>query len=102
MTLTDSTDSCKRRKSLLKSDCKDSSSSALSTWKVNVFFLNLKGVVIIKRYRNSDSVPLSSCDRGIGDYVRSVEKGDISSEVERILARASTFSFSRNISTWTV
>ena len=102
MTLTDSTDSCKRTKSLLKSYCKDSSSSALSSWKVKVFFFNLKGVVIIKRYRNSDSVPLSSCDRGIGEYVRIVEICDISSEVEVILARASTFSFSRNISTWTV
>ena len=35
-------------------------------------------------------------------YERSVDISDISSEVELILARASTFSFPRNISTWTV
>ena len=44
---------------------------------------------------------LSSCDRGIGEYVG---VSDISSEIELILARASTFSFlvPRNISAWTV
>ena len=36
------------------------------------------------------------------EYDRSVDMSDISSEVELILARASTFSFPRNISTWTV
>ena len=36
------------------------------------------------------------------EYDRSVDISDISSEVELILARASTFSFPRNISTWTV
>ena len=47
-------------------------------------------------------MPLSSCDRGIGEYVRSVGISDISSEVKLILARASTFSFPRNIPRWTV
>ena len=47
-------------------------------------------------------MPLSSCDRGICEYVRSVGVSDISSEVKLILARASTFSFPRNIPRWTV
>ena len=47
-------------------------------------------------------MPLSSCDRGIDEYIRSVGISDISSEVELILARASTFSFRRNIPRWTV
>ena len=51
-----------------------------------------------KRYCSGDTVPLSSCDRCIGEYVSSVGISDISSEVELILARASTFSFPRNIS----
>ena len=38
-------------------------------------------------------MPLSSCDREKGEYVRSVGISDISSEVKLILARASTFSF---------
>ena len=55
-----------------------------------------------KRYPSGDTVPLSSCDRGIGEYVRSVGISDISSEIELILARASTFSFPSKISAWTV
>ena len=55
-----------------------------------------------KRYPSGDTVPLSSCDRCIGEYVRSVGICDISSEVELILARASTLSFPSKISTWTV
>ena len=55
-----------------------------------------------KRYPSGDTVPLSSCGRCIGEYVRSVGISDISSEVELILARASTFSFASKISTWTV
>ena len=55
-----------------------------------------------KRYCSGDTVPLSSCDRCIGEYVSSVGISDISSEVELILARASTFSFPSKISTWTV
>ena len=47
-------------------------------------------------------MPLSSCDRGIGEYVRSVGMSDIFSEVELIFARTSTFSFPCNISTCTV
>ena len=59
-------------------------------------------MICYKRYRNSDSVPLSPCDRGIGEYVTSDEISAISSEVELILPRASTFTFPRNISTQTV
>ena len=55
-----------------------------------------------KRYPSGDTVPLSSCDRGIGEYVRSVGISDISSEVELILACDSTFSFPSKISAWTV
>ena len=55
-----------------------------------------------KRYLSGDTVPLSWCDRSIGEYVRSVGISDISSEVELILASASTFSFPSKISTWTV
>ena len=51
---------------------------------------------------NSDTVPLSSCDRGICENVRSVGISDISSMAELILARTSTFSFPRKNSTWTV
>ena len=40
--------------------------------------------------------------RGIGEYVRSVGISDISTEIELILARASTFSFPSKISAWTV
>ena len=47
-------------------------------------------------------MPLSWCDRSIGEYVRGVGISDISSEVELILASASTFSFPSKISTWTV
>ena len=47
-------------------------------------------------------MPLSSCDRGIGECVRRVGISDISSELELILALASTFSFPRNIPRWTV
>ena len=46
-----------------------------------------------KRYYSGDTVPLSSCDRCVGEYVSGVGISDISSEVELILARASTFSF---------
>ena len=55
-----------------------------------------------KRYPSGDTAPLSSCDRGIVEYVRSVGISDISSEIELILARASTFSFPSKISAWTV
>ena len=55
-----------------------------------------------KRYPSGDTLSLSSCDRCIGEYVRSVGISDISSDVELILARASTFSFPSKISTWTV
>ena len=47
-------------------------------------------------------MPLSWCDRPIGEHVRGVGISDISSKVELILARASTFSFPRKISSWTV
>ena len=43
-----------------------------------------------KRYPSSDTVPLSSCERGLGEYVRGVGISDISAEVE--LIRAFTFS----------
>ena len=64
-------------------------------------FFKLVGVICDydKRYPYSVTVPLSSCSRGIGEYVSSVGISDISSEVELILARASTFFFPRNIST---
>ena len=57
-------------------------------------FLKLVGGICdyVTRYPSGDTVPLSLCDRGIGEYVRSVGISDISSEVELILARASTFS----------
>ena len=63
----------------------------LPSWKVNVGGICDYG----KPHPSSDTVLLSSCDRGISEYVGI---GDISSEVELILARASTFSFPRNIS----
>ena len=56
----------------------------------------------VQRYLGGDTVPLSWCDRFIGEYVRSVRISDISSEVELILALASTFSFTSKFSTWTV
>ena len=67
-------------------------------------FLKLVGGICDydKRYPSGDTVPLSSCDRGIGEYVRSVGISDISSEVELILACAFTFSFPIKISASTV
>ena len=55
-----------------------------------------------KQYLSGDTVPLSRCDRCIGEYVRSVGISDIFSEVELILARASTFYFPSKFSTLTV
>ena len=68
------------------------------------FFFKLVGGICDydKRYPSGDTVPLSSCDRGIGEYVRSVGISDISSEVDLILTCASTFSFPIKISACTV
>jgi len=56
-----------------------------------------------KRYELAVVVPiLLSCEKNISEHTRSVAIDDIDSEVELILARASVFTFPRDISTWTI
>ena len=55
-----------------------------------------------KRYERAVVVPLLSCENNISEHTRSVAIDDIDSEVELILARASVFTFPRDISTWTI
>ena len=85
------------------SDCQDSYCCSFVMESKCTFFKLVGGICDYdKRYLSGDTVPLSWCDRSIGEYVRSVEISDISSVVELILASASTFSFPSLVSTWTV
>jgi hypothetical protein len=55
-----------------------------------------------KRYGREVIIPLASCERDISRHTHSVGISDVQSEVELILARASVFSFPKDISTWTI
>lgn len=72
--------------------------------EVNCSFHKLVGGVCAsdKRYEKAVVVPLSSCKRDVSGHTRSVGVSDVRSEVELILARASVFSLTCDISTWTI